>query len=142
MEEKKIEVVSSVDVSGSSVSDWQKLFGHMRVYDSNFNEEHFPLEPEDKVRPVIRKQFSDTATGYDRLRWAESQGLELALSRATGLELKADPQLLMTQRVVGGGQWRHRGGHEYVPVFLRFDGKPVVGLDWLDFDFVPSYVWL
>lgn len=123
------------------VSDWQKLFGHFRSLDSNFNESNFPLEPEDKLRPIVRKQFSDTATGYERLRWAESRGLELALPRATGLELKADPQLQM-QVVVGCGQWQRGSGRGYVPVFRPLDDEPGVYLGYLGSDFGPAGVWL
>ena len=124
------------------VSDWQKLFGHLKVWDFNFSEEHFPLEPKNKVKEVIEKRFDDTATGYDRLRWAESQGLELAGSRATGLYLKTRSQLQMKRPVVGGGQWRVEGGGECVLVFIQYDGRPHVNLEWLGRDFTPDYVWL
>jgi len=122
------------------VFDWQKLFGHLGILDSHFNESIFPLEPEDRLRPVIRKQFSDRGTGYERLRWAASQGLELALPRATGLELKANPQLEM-HVVFGGGQWQDRFGQEFVPGFCRCSGGPLVYLYWLGSDFGPC-VWL
>lgn len=137
----KLKTVPADESVAKVVSRWQELFGHLRILDSNFNESHFPLESEDKLRPVIRKQFSDTATGHERLRWAESQGLELALPRATGLELQADQQLQM-QFVVGGGQWQYRHGLEFVPVFCRYDVKPGVHLGWLGHDFYPRCVWL
>jgi hypothetical protein len=131
----------AVRVAQPVVDDWRKLFGHQHVWDPNFNEEHFPLEPEDH-RAVIVKTFLDTATGRDRLRWAETQGMEPALVRATGLYLNANPELQMEQQVTGGGVWQDENGREWMPVFSRGDKRPVVSLSGLDYAFGPSHVWL
>lgn len=125
------------------VSDWQKIFGHLQVLDSNFNESHYPLEPEDQLREVVEKRFRDTATGYARLQWAESQGLVQARPRATGLYLQAHPELQLTSPVVSGGRWRCGDSDGCVPVFSRDDvGRPSVSLHWLDRVFRPHCVWL
>jgi len=114
----------------------------MKLGSPNFNEEHFPLEPVDKIKLVIEKRFENTTTGYDRIRWAESQGLELAIARATGLRLKANPNLQMEDWAVGGGQWQDRDGVGCVPVFSQRGGQPFVSLFGLDYDFGPLCVWL
>ncbi len=44
-----IAVPSVKSVPAQIVSDWQKFFDHLRILDSSFNEDHFPLE-EDKLR--------------------------------------------------------------------------------------------
>ncbi len=124
------------------VSEWSKLFGHMRIWDSNFNEDNFPLEPEAELREVITQEFEGMATGYERLAWGESQGLELSLPCATGLYLKARPQLQLEHPVIGGGRWAGGDGDVCVPIFSRCDGQPDVGLGRLVFDFGPGCVWL
>ena len=121
---------------------WKKLFGHMKVWNNNFNEVNFPLEPKEELREVIQHQFEDTDTGHKRLEWAESQGLELAGIRATGLYLQAHPELQMNNPVIGGGQWRDGRGIVCVPVFFRDGGEPDVGLGRLGNEFSPDCVWL
>lgn len=69
-------------------SPWQEMFARQVVWDPDFNETHFPLEPEAELRPVDHvHEFPEESNGIDALRRLDAEGFELALPRATGIYL-------------------------------------------------------
>lgn len=117
-------------------AEWQRLFGGIIIKDLVFNECNFPLEPVGQLKRIAAKKFLGTAIGWERMCWAEREGLKLALPHATGLYLWAHREVGSKELVVGGGQWR-RAGHTYVLIFCG----GVVRLRRLDHEFGPS-IWL
>jgi len=139
--------------------DWQKLFGHIERA-SIFNESNFPLEPNDQLREVMAHEFPDMDRyKEDQTKWAHNHGMELALPRATGLCLMANPGLVTDhRRVISVGAWAQREPALHNPydshdsyamsVFFRKNGQLHVEFKghqvYIDrtSTFLPSDVWL
>lgn len=140
--------------------DWLKLFGHIKprgylsgADNENFNESRFPLEPEDQLCDVIGHEFLDMdKRKNDQVFWAHNHGMSLALPRATGLCLMANPCLVTEQRrVIGGGLWHRDPPNNYssgVPVFFYTRGQLCVSVESFMHEvgrlsnFLPSDIWL
>ena len=88
---------------------------------SEFKEESFPLEPPSQLRPVIEMQFPEGHELHDVklmaiLKWADSQGLELAPARTTG-EYLYERETDAGDLFIGGGIYRNSIGNLVVTCF-------------------------
>ncbi|MDO8499806.1 MAG: hypothetical protein Q7S66_04050 [bacterium] len=139
-------IMATKTIAVAVVSDWQKLFGHLRVWDSNFKEAHYPLEPEADVAGEVEEYaFAETVTGHDAVRRLTEEGFTFPGIRRCGQYIKANPRAQFDHPLVApGAQWRRPGDDEvYMPVFNQGDGGvAVVYLDWLGGQFRPLCRWL
>ena len=124
---------------------WKALFGHLRVWNGNFNASNFPLEPESEAIPVEDIEeygFDEMVKGHEAVRRLQEMGFVFPGPRACGKYIKAKPTAQREHPLLGP-RWRRPGrGDEGVSVFGWHDGGPDVRLDWLDDGFLPGCRWL
>lgn len=108
---------------------WNQLFGHLKVWDQNFNEAHYPLEPE--TEEVVEEYgFDETIVGTEAKRRLKEMGYSLPGPRACGKYILVHPRAQFEHPLVGlGAEWQYQND-VFVPVFVCGDSEPGVGLLW------------
>jgi len=119
------------------ISDWQKFFGHLYVWDSNFNETNFPLgvDPGDEAEEF---GFDRLVTGHEAVAEFERMGREEASLWAQGRYIKANPQAQKDHPLLGTGARWQCWGRIWFPIFLHGANGLFVDLDSLDGRFYPD----
>jgi len=120
------------------VSEWLEFFGHLRIWDSDFNENNYPLG-EDPSDGAEEFSFNQVVSGHEVLAefgCIKRQGASLW---AQGRYIKAHPEAQKEHPLLGiGAQWQDRHGYVYFPIFDWDDGRPNVSLCSLDDKYDPS----
>lgn len=122
------------------VSQWQKFFGHLRVWDPDFNEAHFPLgaDPGDEAE---EGGLDHLVSGHEAV--AEFAALQRPRQGASlwaqGRYINKHPDAQKAHPLVGiGAQWQDRVGLVFFPLFHWVDGEPGVNLFSLGREFGPD----
>lgn len=110
----------------AAVSEWQKLFGHLAIWDGNFNEKNFPLVDDgDEAEEV---GLDKLVTGHQALEEFTRMKREGASLGAQGRYIKAHPKAQKEHPLLGiGARWQH-GGFVWFPIFDSDDLRPNVRL--------------
>lgn len=109
-------------------SDWQSLFGHLWICNSDFNESNFPLgaDPGDEAEEF---GFDRLVTGHGAIREFERIKRRPASLWAQSRYTKTNPGAQKVHTLVGiGARWLDRHGDVWLPVFDWSDDKPKVVL--------------
>lgn len=124
----------------ATVTEWQKLFGHLRMWDSNFKESNFPLVDDgDEAEEVC---LNKVLTGHQALEEFATLKREAASLGAQGRYIKAHPTAQKERPLLGvGAQWQDVDD-VWFPVFFWDGGQPGVDLNALDYWFHADFHWL
>lgn len=137
--------VGTAVVAPTTTTEWQKFFGHLRVWDSDFNETHYPLgtDPGDEAEELGLDRLVSGHEAVAELFKRLKKKREGASLWAQGRYIKAHPEAQKKHPLLGiGAQWQGRFGDVWFPVFSWYGDKPSVNLNTLDNKYDTNYRFL